>query len=365
MKILQVANFVSPTSGGLRTAIDALRAGYETRGWTVFRITPYPNQTGNNEVFGIPTVKVPFIGNYRVILQRKILKKAVLHIAPDVVELSDRTTLAWLPKWCKKNGIPCCTISHERLDQTLNYAKILKLPLNQLARKWTSDIVTYSSLIVCASKYAADEYLGTRASISDIALGVDVSSITPRFLQRDDKKPFRIVLCGRLSPEKQPELGIEAFRELAKHMDVSMRVIGDGPLRSSLERRARGLDITFVGHISQRAEVYRELRDADVALNLGKHETFGLMTLESLATGTPVVVVNNGASSEIVDMFSGLVTSSDSLSISESMKILLKNSNKDTRHHCRERAEQFPWSRTVENFCTIYESLISRDVVNV
>lgn len=365
MKILQVANFVSPTSGGLRTAIDVLRDGYEARGWTVFRITPYPDQNKNNEVFGIPSVNVPFIGNYRVILRRKILKEAILHIAPDVVELSDRTTLAWLAKWCRRHGIQCCTISHERLDQTLNYAKILKFPLKQIARKWTSDIVTYSSVIVCASKYAADEYLNTSAMIHDIALGVDVNSIAPRVEPRDDGKPRLIVLCGRLSPEKQPEIGIEAFRKLAKFMNVSMRVVGDGPLRPQLERRALGLDVTFVGHVRQRDEVYRELRNADLALSLGKHETFGLMTLESLATGTPVVVVNNGASSEIIDVLSGLVASSDALSVSEAMKSLLVNSDENTRRYCRDRAEQFPWTQTIENFCELYESLTSQEVVGV
>lgn len=357
MRVLQIANFVSPTSGGLRTSIDNLRRGYQTRGWTVGRITPYPDPQDSGDFFHIRSLRLPTTGNYRILLSRKSIMRAITDFKPDIVELSDKTTLAWLAKWCSRKSIPCCVISHERLDYTLQHAGILTSFLLFMARKWKSDIEKYATHIVCASKFAAEEFTISPDRLSLIPLGVAVESVEPRLERNRKTTHFVIVMCSRLSKEKRLELVFDAVRELSAKVCVHLRVIGDGPLRESLETASRDLPVQFLGHISNRMQIFNEFRDADVVVNFGQFETFGLVTLESLATGTPVVVADSGASPEIVDNTCGRVVSPVPNVIASAIADVLMNDEPELFRQCRQRAEQYSWSKTIDSFGNLYFQL--------
>lgn len=359
MKVLQIANFVSPQSGGLRTAIDALRDGYEKLGWQVHRLTPFPDAERDDEVSGIRSVQVPTMGSYRVIIGRRQVQRAIALLQPDVVELSDKSTMAWISQWCGRQGIPCCVISHERMDLTIQHAKVAKIPLKLLSKHWKQQLAQHSSRVVCASSFASEEFANTPAALRVIPLGVALEDI---HLKEDcpmDASRVRIVICSRLSEEKKPAVAIEAVRELSQRWLVKLVVMGDGPMRSQLEELSVGLDVDFFGHVSNRQQVFDELSRADVVLNLGAVETFGLVTLEALATGTPVIVANTGASSELLDVQCGRAVDVSPTAVAQAVEELLRERNSSTLSACRARAEQFPWSRTVSLFADMYQELAS------
>lgn len=104
------------------------------------------------------------------------------------------------------------------------------------------------------------------------------------------------LFVGRLSPEKGPQVFVEAIRELP---GVRAVIAGDGPLRSSLERRATG-DVRFTGAVDHDAlpELYRR---AKVCVVPSYAESFGLVILEALASGTPVIGGRAGAIPELVE----------------------------------------------------------------
>jgi alpha-1,6-mannosyltransferase len=359
MKVLQIANFVSPQSGGLRTAIDALRDGYEKLGWQVHRLTPFPDAERDDEVSGIRSVQVPTMGSYRVILARRQVQRAITSLQPDVVELSDKSTMAWISHWCAKQGIPCCVISHERMDLTVQHAKVAKLPLKLLSKHWKQQLAQHSSRVVCASSFASEEFANTPAALRVIPLGVALEDIHPKENRLFEPSTVRIVICSRLSEEKKPQIAIEAVRKLSQRRLVKLVVMGDGPMRSHLEELSIGLDINFLGHVSSRQQVFDELSHADVVLNLGAVETFGLVTLEALATGTPVIVANTGASSELLDVQCGRAVDVSPAAVVQAVEELLNERNCSTFSACRARAEQFPWSRTVSSFADMYQELVA------
>lgn len=363
MRILQIANFVSPTSGGLRTSIDILRHGYEERGWTVGRITPYQELHRRGEISGISSVRIPTAGDYRVFLSRKAIIRAILDFRPDIIELSDKTTLAWLPKWCAQQSIACCVISHERLDFTLRHAKVFSGTLLRLAQRWTASVQKYSSRIICASDFASREFTVDDRRIEKIPFGVNVETIEPRLTREVGRPTYVISMCSRLSGEKRPELVIEALRVLAQRLDVHLRVMGDGPLRKHLEKMSVDLPIEFLGHISDRKKVFAELREADAVVNLGQFETFGLVTLEALATGTPVVVSNSGASPELVDDTCGRVVAPIPSLIAQALEDLLTLNDPALFSRCRDRAECFSWSLTIGAFCALYSEIVNLEPV--
>jgi glycosyltransferase involved in cell wall biosynthesis len=96
--------------------------------------------------------------------------------------------------------------------------------------------------------------------------------------------PFTIGVVGRLHPKKQPELALEAFRA-AKLDDARLVFVGDGPLRARLEQGDP--DVRFSGFVTDARRCYRGL-DA-LLLTSGDVEAFGMVALEGLLAGTPVI----------------------------------------------------------------------------
>ncbi len=109
------------------------------------------------------------------------------------------------------------------------------------------------------------------------------------------------VYVGRLSPEKGVGTLLRACRRLPTH--VSMQIIGDGPLRASLERQASQdglLNVTFRGRLS-RAEAQAAIKNARcVILPSECYENFPMAVVEAFACGTPVICSRLGAMQEIV-----------------------------------------------------------------
>ncbi len=130
----------------------------------------------------------------------------------------------------------------------------------------------------------------------------------------------------RLSTEKRPLLAIEAFRQLSRRTGGSGRGARGrrgGPLRPALEQAAAGLNVTFLGHVEERAALAALYASADVALSLGPVETFGLAALEALASGTPVVAARTGAVAELLGPGAGVATFSHPSAVASGVRAVL------------------------------------------
>ncbi|KMO75418.1 GDP-mannose-dependent alpha-(1-6)-phosphatidylinositol dimannoside mannosyltransferase [Mycolicibacterium chlorophenolicum] len=121
MRVVQVANFYGPRSGGLRTAVDRLGAEYCAAGHRVFLIVPGRRHESDTLPSGVvrislPARLIPFTGGYRAVSPRPVT--ALLEqLAPDALEVSDRLTLRSLGPWGRAHGVSTVMISHERLDR--------------------------------------------------------------------------------------------------------------------------------------------------------------------------------------------------------------------------------------------------------
>ena len=95
MRIVQIANFVHPTSGGLATAIAALRNEYQEMGHDVVELLPRTGiETFDNAHAGrrpLASMSLPRSGGYRVVVRRAEVRHLLEELRPDMVELSDKT----------------------------------------------------------------------------------------------------------------------------------------------------------------------------------------------------------------------------------------------------------------------------------
>jgi alpha-1,6-mannosyltransferase len=363
MRVVQVANFYGPRSGGLRTAIDRLGAEYCAAGHEVFLIVPGPHTAQIRLPTGVvritvPAKLIPFTGGYRAVLPRPV--RSLLEILrPDTLEVSDRLTLRSLGRWGREHRATTVMISHERLDRLAGQV----LP-RRTAQKFADfanrrTAANYDT-VVCTTGFAREEFdrIGATNTVT-VPLGVDLEMFHPSrrsaLVRRRWAAPTQILLvhCGRLSVEKRADRSIDAVAALCDAgIEARLVMVGDGPLRARLQRQAARLPIDFTGFVSDRHTVAELLASADVALAPGPHETFGLAALESLACGTPAVVSRTSALGEIITADSGALADNDPASIADAVAAIVSRPEEHRRAGARRRAEMFTWQRAAVGMLT-------------
>ncbi len=118
---------------------------------------------------------------------------------------------------------------------------------------------------------------------------------TTAFAPADGPRPVDVLYVGRLSPEKGVDTFIDAIKALPPMQVVA---IGDGRLRGMLEERAQGC-VRFVGPVNQ-AALADHYRAAKICVVPSRSDSFPLVVLEALASGTPVVGARVGGIPELI-----------------------------------------------------------------
>lgn len=358
MKIVQLANFYSPTSGGLRTVVDTLGRGYVASGHERVLVVPGQHraaartETESGLVITLPGV--PVSGGYRVMPSAATVLRELGGLGRDLsLEVSDKTTLLAVGGWARDRGVRTVLLSHERLDRWIQ-ARVPRLwragagrVLTPAVRGWNKGIANRFDTVVVTSRYAEREFAGLPVPLRRIPLGVDLTTFRPRGATVVGG-PARLVYAGRLSHEKNPRAVVGAVRALvADGVPALLDVYGDGPELAALRRLARGLPVAFHGHVADRAVLARALSGADVAFAPSVAETFGLSILEAMACGTPVVTSVTGGAPELLAPGAGVAVAATPAGLADGVRAVLTWPVEWRRRAARGRAEEFPWSATI------------------
>ncbi|MDH6138934.1 alpha-1,6-mannosyltransferase [Kitasatospora sp. GP30] len=375
LRIVRLANFVTPVSGGLRTALRHLGAGYLAAGHEPVLVVPGPEHrdelTEQGRVVTLPGPVLPASGGYRLLTDRMAVARLLHRLAPDRLEVSDRTTLRWTGSWARRNGVPAAMVSHESATGLLRTRGLPEPAARALADRLNSRTARAYDTVICTTDWAADEFrrLGVQHLVQ-APLGVDLDRLHPWRHDQAVRQRYvterqtMLMLCSRLSAEKRPGRALDALAELRRTgLDAVLVVAGTGPLRERLQRRAgrEGLPVRFLGHIAERAELSALLASADVVLAPGPIETFGLAALEALACGTPVAVSRSSALPGIV-ADAGAVAADTGPGFAAAVRELLARPEGRRRAAARARAEQYSWDAAVAAFLAIHERSRARSV---
>ncbi|WP_305789252.1 glycosyltransferase [Symbioplanes lichenis] len=359
LRIVRLANFVSPRSGGLRTALRHLGEGYLRAGHWPILIVPGKEHsdvmTEQGRVITLPGQRLPRTGGYRVLAGRRQLSKLLDDLAPDRIEVSDRSTLGWTGRWARERGVGSMMVSHESLAGLLG---VWGMPhRDSLADRLNERTAETFDQIVCTTAFAAAEFrrLGV-PNLTEIPLGVNLRQFHPSRRDPAVREQYArpdellVVFCSRLSADKRPELAVDAVAALrAAKVPAVLVIAGDGARRTSLAYRSARLPVRFAGHIADRDAVAALLASADVAVAPGPIETFGLAALEALACGTPVVVNDASALPEVVGS-AGLAVPGTPDGFADGVTKLMDRPENERRAAARARAELFGWPQAVEGF---------------
>ena len=210
---------------------------------------------------------------------------------------------------------------------------------------------TATAVLSCASAVALERLAGRRAVV--LPPGVDMARFTRA--QADPTGPPRILFSGSLADSrKRPDLAVEAFAlVLERYPGARLMVSGSGDATRVLTLAGRMGDpaheaVEVLGP-GRPEDVPGRYRQATVTVLPSEHEAFGLVLVESLASGTPVVCTQSGGMPEIVTPDVGVVAASatpPALADALEAAIVLA-SDPCTAQRCVARAERWDWESTV------------------
>lgn len=238
-------------------------------------------------------------------LMVRLYKKAVKSFGtPDIIHAHFYSIAAIASVLKKKFNIPFVITEHSsKLNK--NIFEISKLD-KKLVKK------SYS----CANKVIAvsDDFTKTlkrnfnvdAIMIPDI---VDVSNF--QYVKREHKNTFTFVSVGNLIYRKGFDLLIEAFANTFKNdSSVFLNIVGEGEERKNLEtiinQYGMNDNITLCGHVN-RDKIHEIYNDADAFVLVSRNETFGVVYIEAMATGLPVIATACGGPSAFVNDKNGLL----------------------------------------------------------
>lgn len=197
---------------------------------------------------------------------------------------------------------------------------------------------------------------------------LDLRSI-PRRLPRSEGSQADIVFVGRLVPRKGAGELIEAFALLdqASEKPARLVVIGDGPLRGRLQRRARALAlgdrVTFLGSVDDQRKL-ATLAQAEIACFPSLFgESFGLVILEALAAGAGAVVAgDNPGYRELLGEDDALVDPRDPVAFAAKLRSLLEDEGARRELGARQRRllSAFDSEAVVEEILDVYRAALAR-----
>jgi len=363
MKIVHIANFYGPKSGGIRTTLHELGSGYIARGHEFTYIVPgngfFCEDTLHGKKITVPSIVLPFSGGYRIIRNNQDIKKLIITLKPDALEVSDRFTLSKVGLWAKKRGIHTVVFSHETLSGLVK--SFFKLELKWFVNWHNTRLASRFHNVIATTEFASREFREIETkNLTHVPLGVDLQNFSPyrrnQTLRTELLKGADVLIlhCGRMSKEKNPQNSILALKELLDSgVNARLIFVGMGPMFKGLKALSKDLPVSFMGYIVDRKMLAEIIASADVSIAPGPIETFCLAALESLASGTPVVASSTSAVGEFLLLNTpepvGAVAENNPKSFAKAIQTVLAYNAADRGMpiRCQHQAENYPWSSTL------------------
>lgn len=180
-----------------------------------------------------------------------------------------------------------------------------------------------------------------------------------------------LISVGRLAPEKNWDTLIRAFAKACeRHPDIRLVLIGDGAAKQSLETLSSELGIadrvTFTGAVPFE-DIPRYLKAADLFAFASVTETQGLVTIEAMAAGLPVVAVEGPGTSDIVEHGKqGFLVKNDPDALAKGINKLLSDSQRIQRFskNALKKAKTFDVNELGKQMFSVYEQAIKDKKAN-
>jgi len=334
-----------------------------------------PSHFAGAEIVGVPALPLPLYPELKLALPRPAVSDALDQFQPDLVHVVNPAVLGLGGIWlAKTRELPLVASYHTHLPKYLeHYGMGMLEPLLWELLKAAHN---QAQLNLCTSSAMVEEL--RERGIQHTALwqrGVDTELFRPdrarpelrqRLLGGQSDSNALLLYVGRLSAEKQ----IERIRPVLDAMpQARLALVGDGPHRQQLEKVFAGSATTFVGYLGGE-ELAGAYASADAFLFPSSTETLGLVLLEAMAAGCPVVAARRGGIPDIVtDGLNGCLYEPDGMddgasSFTAASQRLLGNLDQrnQLRLEARKEAERWGWAGATAQLRRYYQQVVRQEL---
>ncbi len=325
LKICDLTQFYSPVSGGVRRYIEQKGAYLRKHRPDCRHIVIVPG--GKTESFGDDLVRTYTIASpllsrtsrYRALVKLHLIEEVLEKERPDIIESGDPYQVAWKAVASGRGlDIPVVGFYHSHFPEAY-FRTIAKFfgPLavsvtDEICRKYVTTLYNRFERTFVPSPVLAKLLSNWGVeNIHTVDLGVDTEVFTPDI---DDRAATRqklgipvdirlLLYVGRLASEKNVRTLFEAFSILHSREPGKYRLlcVGDGTQRGLVQDLgAETQSVQWLPYCPDAGELAKLYRAADLFVHPGVQETFGLVALESQASGTPVVGIKGSYMDRII-----------------------------------------------------------------
>ncbi|WP_296943810.1 glycosyltransferase [uncultured Massilia sp.] len=364
MHLVDITMFYAAEGGGVSTYLNA-KAHWLSRRSRVRHTIMSPNvETCGAHVpalVRIPAAGLPGFHGFRMPLSVAGPARLLASAHPDLVEAGDAGHCAWAAlRMRDRHDVPAVAFYHSDLP------RLVQPRLGSLAARGTCNYLArlyrQFDLVLAPSRAMVQQLdaIGVHGAVHQ-PLGIDSTVFRPR--QRDDALRRRLglepgvrllVYAGRFTPEKKLDVLVRAMRRLGPRYHLLLVGSGTAP--------ASAPNVTRLPFERDQRRLARLLAGCDMLVHPGDRETFGLIVLEAMACGLPVVGVNGGGIAELVDADTGLLAEPDSVdSFAGAIEALYQRDMARMGTAARRKAaERYDWNEILPQVLGRYDGLLSR-----
>jgi glycosyltransferase involved in cell wall biosynthesis len=310
MRIAIVTETYPPEVNGVALTVQALARGLEEDGHAVQLVRPKPqpvlHESAVDDDVHVPGAALPRYPGLRFGWPAaRRLERLWNARRPDAIYVATEGPLGFSAlRAARRLRIAACTGFHTRFDDFARhygiglFAPLVFAYLRRFHRRAAATLVPTDELV----RFLREHDFG---DVRLLRRAVDTQLFDPAMrdhalrhelgLAPDD---LSVIYVGRIAPEKNLQLGIDAFRRLQRTQPRAKYVfVGEGPARDAIA--AANPDFRFVG-VQRGRDLARHFASADLFLFASRSETFGNVTLEAMASGVATVAYDYGAAREFV-----------------------------------------------------------------
>ena len=346
MRIAFFTNCYKPLVNGVVTSISSLKEAYERKGHDVYifapRVKDYIDQKRN--VFRYRSVNLTSKVKYPLPIPLSFrVKKVITEFNPDIVHFHHPFLLSFPAiMYGKKLGIPKILTLHTQYEQYAYYVSPVPERVTQEAIKMIISNLAYKTDCITTpsdSMKKIMENYGIKNRIEVIPNAIRLISfkeddelkrteIKKKYNLKEDDKI--ILFVGRVASEKSIDTIIKAL-EIIKKRDnnkVKLLIVGNGPAMDELQQLTRTLkvekDVVFAGTVSNE-EIQHYYKMAYLFTITSTSESFGIVIIEALASGIPVLAVRApGAADILTDDLDGLLVDDDVEKFADALEKIIR-----------------------------------------
>lgn len=365
--LLDTTMLFAPKSGGVKRYLMAKKAWLARERPNLRHTLVVPGKTTRTRADGVVTIAappIPFGDGYRCPTSLRKWTRIIAHLRPDLIEVGD----PYVPGHAGLEAaalVGAATVGFCHSDPAalaaLHFGEWAAAPAQ---KRWAAFFSRFD-MVVAPSRHIAqrlDEAGVKRVAIQP--LGVDVDTFHPSRADRDavrrdlglTPRTRLLVFAGRPAREKNLETLVEATALLGA--DYRLLMVGAG---KDLKPHPQLISLDYV---RDPKDLARLLASSDAFVHANDQEPFGLIVLEAMAAGIPVVGPSIGGISELIDETVGQrARHATPAGMAEAIEALFARDLSDLSANARQRAEErHSWKRIFEDQNALYGGLLGIDL---